>query len=152
MQKTLVLSRCFEKTMPSRKRHIAKTITLRIIATGTTFLLTLFFFRDDPNATEKATWVAVAEASLKMIFYYYHERIWFKIKVGVRSAVRHLMKTVTWRIIASVTTFLVALFFFRENPTAMEKATWVAVVETFIKMLFYYIHERAWHKSKFGLE
>ncbi len=138
--------------MPSRKRHIAKTITWRIVATGTTFILTLIFFRDDPNATEKASWVAVVEASLKMIFYYYHERLWYKIKLNVRSTVRHFFKTVTWRVIASVTTFLVALFFFKENPDAMEKATWIALVETVLKMLFYYLHERAWHVSKFGLE
>ncbi len=138
--------------MHSRKRHIAKTITWRIVATGTTFLLTLFFFRDDPNATEKASWVAVAEASLKMIFYYYHERVWYNAKMKIRSSVRHLMKTVTWRVIASVTTFLVALFFFRDNPAAMEKASSVAIIETFIKMLFYYLHERAWHATKFGLK
>ncbi len=138
--------------MPSRKRHIAKTITWRIVATGTTFILTLLFFRDDPNATEKATWVAIAEASLKMILYYYHERIWFKTKINVSSNVRHIFKTVTWRVIASVTTFLLALFFFKENPEAMEKATWIALIETALKMLFYYLHERAWHLSKFGLE
>ena len=137
--------------MSSRKRHIAKTITWRIIATGTTFILTLIFFREDPNATEKASWVALFEASLKMVFYYYHERIWFKVKLKVRSAIRHLLKTVSWRVIASVTTFLVAFIVFREDPTAIQKATGVAIVETFIKMLFYYLHERAWHLSKFGL-
>ena len=138
--------------MPSRKRHIAKTITWRIVATGTTFLLTLLFFREDPNATEKATWVAIAEASLKMILYYYHERIWFNTKINVSSNVRHIFKTVTWRVIASITTFLLALFFFNDNPEAMEKATWIALIETALKMLFYYLHERAWHLSKFGLE
>ena len=138
--------------MPSRKRHIAKTITWRIVATGTTFLLTLLFFREDPNATEKATWVAIAEASLKMILYYYHERIWFNTKINVSSNVRHVFKTVTWRVIASITTFLLALFFFNDNPEAMEKATWIALIETALKMLFYYLHERAWHLSKFGLE
>ena len=137
--------------MPSRKRHIAKTITWRIIATGTTFLLTLLFFRDDPNATEKATGVAIAEATLKMILYYYHERIWFKVRIQVRSTVRHLFKTITWRFIASLTTLILAFFFFKENPEALEKATWIAVVETILKMMFYYLHERAWHLSTFGL-
>ena len=138
--------------MTSKKRHIAKTITWRIVATGTTFLLTLLFFRDDPNATEKASWVAIAEASLKMSFYYYHERIWYNTRINVSSRVRHLFKTITWRVIASVTTFLLALFFFNEDPQAMEKATWIALTETVLKMLFYYLHERAWHSSQFGLE
>ncbi|MEM6814469.1 MAG: DUF2061 domain-containing protein [Bacteroidota bacterium] len=138
--------------MKSRKRHIAKTVTWRIIATGTTFLLTIFFFREDPNATEKASWVAVSEAILKMVFYYYHERIWFSIKMNLRSSIRHLFKTITWRVIASLTTFVLALLFFKDDPSAVEKATGVALIESILKMLFYYLHERVWHKSKFGLD
>ncbi|MEM0940715.1 MAG: DUF2061 domain-containing protein, partial [Bacteroidota bacterium] len=132
--------------MKSRKRHIAKTVTWRIIATGTTFLLTIFFFREDPNATEKASWVAVSEAILKMVFYYYHERVWFSIKMNLRSSIRHLFKTITWRVIASLTTFVLALLFFKDDPSAVEKATGVALIESILKMLFYYLHERVWHK------
>ncbi len=136
----------------SRKRHIAKTLTWRLVATGTTFILTLVFFKDDPNATEKATWVAFFEAISKMIIYYYHERVWFAIKLNIRSSLRHLYKTLTWRVLASLTTFILAMLFFRDEPGALEKATGIALVESILKMLFYYLHERAWHKSKFGLE
>jgi uncharacterized membrane protein len=96
--------------------------------------------------------VALIEATLKLVFYYYHERLWFNLQLKVRSAVRHLLKTVSWRIIASVTTFIIAFLIFNKEPGAMEKATGVAVVETFLKMLFYYLHERIWHLSKFGLK
>jgi uncharacterized membrane protein len=58
----------------SKRRHIAKAITWRVIASTTTFLLAMFFFGDDPNAKEKATAVAVSEAVLKMVLYYLHER------------------------------------------------------------------------------
>ena len=68
-----------------------------------------------------------------------------------RSKKRHLAKTVTWRCIATLTTFLLALLFFREDSEAVEKATGVAVAEFFLKMLLYYLHERAWYKSNFGL-
>ncbi|MEP1032336.1 DUF2061 domain-containing protein [Ekhidna sp.] len=138
--------------MQSRKRHIAKTITWRIIATATTFILTMIFFREDPNATSKASWVATIETVLKMIIYYYHERIWFNYKIDLKSSVRHLFKSITWRFTASLTTFLIAFFIFREDPNAMEKASGIALVEIFIKMLFYYLHERIWHTSKFGLK
>ncbi len=138
--------------MNSRKRHIVKTITWRIIATATTFTLTMIFFRESPNATEKASWVAAIETVIKMALYYYHERIWFHFKSKMKSRVRHLMKTITWRFTASLTTFLIASFIFREDPNAMEKATGIALIEVFLKMLFYYLHERAWHSSKFGLK
>lgn len=139
------------KKMLARRRHIAKTITWRIIASGTTFILTLLFFKNDPQVTEKATNVAVIEAILKMIFYYYHERVWFKIKVHLRSRVRHITKAVTWRLIASLTTFVVAFALFKSDPNAIEKASGIAIAESFLKMLLYYIHERIWYKQDLGL-
>ena len=71
------------------------------------------------------------------------------IKLNTRA--RHIAKTITWRIIASVTTFLLALFFFKDHPNAMENATGVAIAESILKMFLYYFHERAWYKSRFGL-
>ncbi len=71
--------------LDSRSRHIAKTITWRVIASLTTFLLALFFFQDDPDAATKATWVAITEAVLKMGLYYGHERMWYKIDFGLSN-------------------------------------------------------------------
>jgi len=68
------------------------------------------------------------------------------------SQKRHIAKTVTWRVIASLTTFIVALFFFRDDPHVAEKATGVALTEAIIKMGLYYFHERVWYKSNFGLK
>ena len=68
----------------SRKRHIAKTITWRVLASLTTFIVAYIFFRDDPNVTEKATGVALTEAIIKMGLYYYHERVWYKSSFGLK--------------------------------------------------------------------
>ena len=62
----------------SRVRHLAKAMTWRIIASGTTFLLAWFFFQDDEQAVQKATSVAVAESVLKIALYYSHERAWYR--------------------------------------------------------------------------
>jgi uncharacterized membrane protein len=62
----------------SRIRHLAKAVTWRVIASGTTFLLAWFFFQDDAQAVQKATSVAVAESVLKMALYYFHERAWYR--------------------------------------------------------------------------
>ena len=108
--------------MQAKRRHIAKTLTWRIIASLTTFLLALFFFREAPDANAKAANVAIIEGVLKMIIYYYHERIWFGINFRFRSAVRHLIKAVTWRLIASITTFAVAFIVFQDDPKVAEKS------------------------------
>jgi len=69
----------------SRKRHIVKTITWRIIASGTTFLLAWLFFHDDAKAVEKATGIAIAESAIKMVFYYFHERAWYNSNFGIKN-------------------------------------------------------------------
>ena len=63
-----------------------------------------------------------------------------------KSRVRHLAKAVTWRVIASVTTFLLAWFFFQDDAQAFQKATSVAVAESVLKMALFYFHERIWFR------
>ncbi len=63
-------------------KSVAKAITWRIIASATTFLLALLFFGNDRHAVEKATGVALAEAAIKMLLYYLHERAWTSVRWG----------------------------------------------------------------------
>ena len=135
----------------SRIRHIAKAITWRLVASATTFLLAYLIFKDDPNAGEKATIVALIEGALKLVLYYYHERFWFNFKAEATRK-RHILKSITWRGIASLTTFIITILVFGEDPNAAEKAGAVALAEIFLKMLIYYLHEEAWYKVNFGLE
>ena len=59
-----------------------------------------------------------------------------------KSRFRHLAKTITWRVIASLTT-LVAVYIITGK---LEIAGAILGIEVFLKMLFYYLHERAWFK------
>lgn len=61
-------------------KRIFKAITWRFIASGTTFGLAMLFFGDDPNVIEKSTWVAIIESVLKILFYFFHEKLWDKVK------------------------------------------------------------------------
>ena len=56
---------------------------------------------------------------------------------------RHLLKTVSWRIIASLITFLVALLITGELHLAMG----IGAIEVVLKMAAYYGHERFWFKK-----
>jgi len=65
------------------------------------------------------------------------------------SKSRHLAKAVTWRIIASIVTALIA-YMFGLPPKAVGA---VFVADLIIKFVLYYIHERVWYKHiKFGVE
>jgi uncharacterized membrane protein len=62
--------------------------------------------------------------------------------------IKSIVKTITWRVIASATTFALALLFFRSDDNAIQKATGVAIAESVIKMVLYFFHERAWAKVR----
>ena len=61
---------------------------------------------------------------------------------------RTLAKSVTWRVTATLTTIL--LVFLLTGSLAI--ATSVGVAEAVLKLLFYYLHDRAWQKVSWGVE
>jgi uncharacterized membrane protein len=63
------------------------------------------------------------------------------------SKARHLAKTLTWRLTATVTTCIIA-WGYTGNPTL---GLAISGIEFFVKMPIYYLHERFWYKSKFGI-
>ena len=135
------------------KRHIAKAITWRVFSFFTTFLLVLMIYHKEENAADIASGIAIGEFFFKMILYLMHERIWYHINFDfdIVSRVRHLAKSVTWRILGSFVTFGLALFFNKNHPEMMSMATKVVVGELFLKILVYYWHERIWYRIKFGV-
>jgi len=55
---------------------------------------------------------------------------------------RHLLKTITWRILATLITILLAWVIVGDISVALN----IGLVEVFVKMLAYYGHERFWFK------
>ena len=69
----------------SRKRHLAKAVTWRIIASIVTALIA-WTFGLPPKAVG---FVFVADLVIKFVLYYGHERLWYNyIKFGVNKDVR----------------------------------------------------------------
>ena len=59
---------------------------------------------------------------------------------------RSLLKTVTWRILASLDTFLIAWLV----SGSISIGGWIAMIEIVTKLIIYYFHERARNKIKWG--
>lgn len=127
----------------SQKRHIAKTFTWRFIGTLDTFILS-WVITGNPFTGFK---IGFSELATKMILYYLHERIWFKIIIR-ESRKRHVLKTITWRLTGTLDTILLS-WFITGNPLTGLK---IGVAEIITKMILYYLHERAWYRIDFGLE
>jgi uncharacterized membrane protein len=60
---------------------------------------------------------------------------------------RHVMKTITWRLVGTIDTILIG-WIISGNPLIGLK---IGSVEIITKMILYYIHERVWYKSNFGV-
>ena len=60
--------------------------------------------------------------------------------------IRSIVKTVSWRFIATMTTFSLVWIFTGKLNTAV----FVGGIEAVAKMIFYFLHERGWNRVKWG--
>lgn len=69
-------------TYVERKRHLAKAVTWRLVASTTTALIA-WFFGLPPKAIGA---VFIADLIIKFVMYYAHERVWYNyIRYGVKN-------------------------------------------------------------------
>ncbi|PNQ74787.1 hypothetical protein C1T31_01205 [Hanstruepera neustonica] len=132
----------------SHKRHIAKTITWRLVGTLDTIVLS-WILSGDPFIGLQ---IGVYEVITKMLLYYLHERLWFRVNLTkdgkvLESNKRHIAKTVTWRLVGTIDTMTLA-WIVTGNPLTGLK---IGLAEVITKMLLYYLHERVWYRINYGL-
>ena len=71
------------------------------------------------------------------------------------SPTRSITKAITWRIIASTTTFVVTFVIFNQAADktmseSLEIASYVGIIDMVAKLFFYYLHERMWANITWG--
>jgi adenylylsulfate kinase len=59
---------------------------------------------------------------------------------------RSLMKAISWRIVATLTTIFLVFVFSKD----LTLGTIVGIAELILKTFIYYVHERVWNLSNFG--
>ncbi len=133
----------------SHIRSIVKGISWRLVATIDTILVVLLvtcLFGE--CSLELAGMIAGAEFILKLLIYYVHERIWeFNRRNKEVSTKQTLIKSLSWRAVATTTTFLISGFML---DSYTEVALLIAGVELFTKFVLYYLHERLWLRIPLG--
>lgn len=69
-----------------------------------------------------------------------------KTKVTVK---RHLLKTITWRVVGTIDTMLLSGFITGSWETGLT----IGGVEVITKMVLYFFHERVWYRyTDFGVD
>lgn len=66
----------------------------------------------------------------------------------MENRIRSILKSITWRLTATLTTMVLVFVFTKEIETTIQ----VGSIELLAKMLLYYFHERIWNLFKFGRE
>ena len=66
-----------------------------------------------------------------------------KTKVNIK---RHILKTVTWRIVGTIDTILIGWVVSGDPLIGLT----IGSFEIITKMILYFIHERVWYKINFG--
>lgn len=129
--------------MKFSKRHIAKTVTWRIIGTLDTLLLSWFISGDLSIGIQ----VGAFELVTKMVLYYVHERVWFQSSIK-SSNKRHVLKTFSWRAVGTIDTIVLA-WVITGNPLTGFK---IGGSEVITKMMLYFGHEKLWYRINYGLD
>ena len=133
----------------SHLRSLLKGISWRIIATVDTILVVLLITCVfDECSIDSAIKIGFIEFIIKYVLYYVHERAWqFVRKDGVVTKRETLMKSISWRLIASASTFVISGAILERFD---ELALYIALTELFTKFVLYYFHERIWLKLPLG--
>ena len=125
------------------KRHIAKTFSWRLVGTIDTLFLSWIITGDLFTGVK----ISALEIISKMIFYYLHERYWFNSSVE-SSKKRHILKTFSWRFVGTLDTILIGWLISGNAFIGLK----IGVAEVITKLILYYLHEKVWYTSNFGLE
>lgn len=123
-----------------KNRALAKTISWRIIASVLTITIIYGLSRDIVAAVS----IVGVEFFTKIFLYWAHEKSWSFINKPVKgSKLRSLIKTASWRVIASIDTLFLVLLVTKEPVWAGS----AALIESIAKTIGYYLHERVWNLS-----
>ena len=128
----------------ANKRHIIKSISWRLIATFDTMILVYLI----SGSLESGIKVGFLEIFSKLLLFYFHEKFWFSYDFKNFYKIRHLIKTFSWRIFGTIDTILISIIITGNINSALK----IGLLETITKMLLYYIHEKLWYRTKFGIK
>ena len=129
--------------MKISKRHVAKSLSWRFIGTIDTFIFA-WLITGDVNEGINLSGITTIT---KIVWYYFHEQIWFKSSVK-DSNKRHILKTLSWRLVGTLDTIIIALLLTGNPLTGLK----IGLFETISKMILYFGHEKLWYKINFGLD
>lgn len=140
-----------EKYTENHIRSLLKTLTIRILFT-LSHILNGFIISGTWSTGFK---IAGTALFVNSGLYYLHERFWNKSKwnrkynkilLFVEGIFRSIGKSLTWRILITMSNILIPYF----TTGSFGQALAFLGLATIINVAIYYLHERAWNKITYG--
>lgn len=132
----------------SHIRSFAKGLSWRVVATTDTILVVMLVTcLTGQCSIEHALAIGGVEFVIKFVVYYIHERLWQISRPKEVTKKRTLIKSISWRAIATTQTFIISGAVLDRFD---EVALYIALTELFTKFILYYLHERIWLRLPLG--
>ena len=127
----------------SHLRSIVKGVTWRIIAITDTFIVVAIVLCIYDNCNFSiAIKVGIFELLLKTFLYYFHERLWINLNNKIKIRKKLLIKTLSWRLIATLITFILVGSLTTYGLSFI--TILIVVIEVITKSFLYYFHDYFW--------
>lgn len=161
-------SRLSREVLPEKRwRSLAKAVSWRIVGSLDTMLLAYVVMRYlfpwlglDAGVAKRdmlhtAGYIALAEVITKIGLFYLHDRAWARVPWnlklnrtgGKREGMgRSAAKTLSWRVLASADTALLAFLFTGTVGAALT----IGGLEVWTKLALFFVHERIWQRIPYG--
>lgn len=127
-------------------RSLIKAISWRLVGTTDTIVISTLITGNLVIAFS----IGASELISKTALYYIHERLWNRVSWGRNkngpAHSRSLAKSISWRIIGTMDTVLLAYYF----SGTIEAAVSIGGIELVTKITLYYLHERMWAAIRWG--
>jgi len=133
----------------SHIRSIIKGVSWRVLATTDTILVVLLITcLLGECSLENAVKIGASEFLIKLIIFYFHERVWLR-QLGKQASTNKeiVKKSISWRFVATTTTFIISGIVLNSFD---ELALYISLTELFTKFALYYVHEKIWLKLPLG--
>ena len=126
----------------SHGRALAKAVTWRVVGTTDTFVWALLITHKPLDAAM----IGGFEVFTKIVLYYLHERLWRLLKWAPQARTRSLVKSISWRLVGSLDTFILSYVITGKAHYAVS----IMGAEAITKIVLYYFHERIWRRVSWG--
>lgn len=144
----------FFKKKRYHERHVRsalKTLTIRVLFTASHIINGFIITGSWSTGFKIAATALIVNSGL----YYLHERSWnffewnrklYKPLLFIESIFRSMGKSLTWRILITMSNILIPYF----TTGSLGRALIFLGLATVVNIAIYYLHERVWNKISYG--